>query len=144
MVTLHEILHKQKFKDTLDEELARNYSRGDYFLHFELMRIFERLRYLSNKYNNRFVKSFIRTVTDKIRSDYLEKFIVTAKQIFHKNEQSRTHSRPVEGSEQRAPQVKEDSKGKKGNTQKRDAALKERSEILIKLLEQGQIDTYFK
>ena len=93
LVTLHEILHKERFKDMLDEELTRNYARGNYYLHYEIMRIFERLRYLSNKYNNRFVKSFIRTVTNKIRSDYLERFIVTAIQIFNKNEQSRNHTR---------------------------------------------------
>lgn len=105
LVSLHEILHKQKFKDSLDEELTRNYARGNYYLHYEIMRIFERLRYLSNKYNNRFVKSFIRSVTNKIRTDYLEKFIVTAIQIFNKNEQSATHIRG-RFSEERAVKTK--------------------------------------
>lgn len=46
LVTLHEILHKEKFKKVFEEELARLYNRGEYYLHYELMRIFERLRYL--------------------------------------------------------------------------------------------------
>lgn len=101
------------------------------------MRIFERLRWLHNKYNNRFIKSFIRTVTEKIKNDYLIKFVSTAKQIFHKNEQGVRHERPSKkGEEESDGQPKEK---KKENQAKREKALEQRSRFLIGILNQGRI-----
>ena len=87
-----EILYDDDFKKSIDTELTTNYQRGAYYLHYYIIRIFERLRYLKNKYHeHRFMHNFISSLTFKMKIDFLDKFATLNANIFDKNEGGRTH-----------------------------------------------------
>lgn len=86
LVSLQEIIYNAGFKKIIDEDLMKNYQKGYYYLHYYIIRIFERLRYLKNQYSgHRFINNYISSLTHKLKVDFLDKFALFHANIFDKN-----------------------------------------------------------
>lgn len=136
-------MYNVDFKKSIEEVLAKNYQKGQYYLHYYIIRIFERLRYLKNRYSRyRFINNFISSLTHKMKIEFLDKFAMSNANIFDKNEGGRSHDPP--GLEGRESANKNDNIMEplaESNTlkEKRMKELGKRSRKLIKLLRMGQI-----
>ncbi len=63
------------FRKELDKELALNYSRGYYYLHYFIIRIYERLRWLTEYYyKHPYIRGMLNMITNKMRTMYLDVF----------------------------------------------------------------------
>ena len=122
----------------------KNYQRGYYYLHYYIIRIYERLRFLKNQYSSyRFISNFINSLTNKIKAEFLDKFATTSANIFDKNEGGRTHNSPRLDNKDviaKSDFIAEPVVEGKSLKEKRMKELDLRSKKLIKLLWTGEIE----
>ena len=72
------------------KELENNYSRGLYYLHYIIIRIYERLRWLRNYYyDHHYIRGILNVISNKMRKDYLEKFRNSMIRIFDRDEEGK-------------------------------------------------------
>lgn len=68
--------------------MALNYSRGYYYLHYFIIRIYERLRWLTEYYyQHSYIRGMLNMISNKMRTMYLDVFKEIALRIFDRNEE---------------------------------------------------------
>ena len=78
------------FRQELSKELTSNYSRGIYYLHYILIRIYERLRFLTDYYyNHNYIRGLLNVISNIMKKDFLEEFKLKMFRIFDRDEEKR-------------------------------------------------------
>ena len=84
--SLNYLQEDETFIKELSKELNNNYTRGYYYLHYYIMRIYERLRWILNYYYElKYIRGFLNKVTNKMKTIFLEEFKNSMYRVFDRN-----------------------------------------------------------
>ena len=123
------------FRGELGKELASNYSRGIYYLHYILIRIYERLRFLTDHYyDHNYIRGLLNLISNTLRHLYLEDFRANMFRIFDRDEEKR---HPIKEYGAQETQEKEQM------TQARQKELLKRCTLYLHKLVKGDIRNFF-
>jgi hypothetical protein len=118
------------FRAELIKELTLNYSRGYFYLHYFIIRIYERLRWLTEYYyKHSYIRGMLNMISSKIKADYLEEFRKSSLRIFDRDEEK--------GHEPPPPNTPTPIREKKPMTQPRQQELYKRCGLYFHKLVKG-------
>lgn len=134
--SMNYLLNDKTFMGELIRQLDSNYGRSRYYLHYYVIRIYERLRWLvSEYYEHKYLRGFLNLITNKLKKNFLLYFRDVHYIVFDKSEE-KLHGPETATLVDQAPK-------KKTMSQNRQKALKKRSKKLLHKLVEAGIKNYF-
>ncbi len=86
MYSLNYLQQDETFIKELNKELNNDHGRGFYYLHYYIMRIYERLRWLLNYYyEHKYIRGFLNKVTNRMKEVFLMQFKENMYRVFDRN-----------------------------------------------------------
>ena len=124
------LLMDETFLTELRKQLDANYGKYNYYLHYYMFRIYERLRWVLNYYyGHKYIRNFLNKITNKMKQVFLFYFRDSALNVFDKSEE-KLH-------DPNFPVHEEGERKKKAMSQNRMLALKKRARKLLSKLVQA-------
>lgn len=82
------LLNDKTFLNEIIKQLDANYARYKYYLHYFVLRIYERLRWILNYYYaHKYLRGFLNKITNKMKEVFLVYFKENAYIVFDKSEE---------------------------------------------------------
>lgn len=86
--SMNYLLTDQTFQTEIRKQLDANYGQYQYYLHYYLLRIYERLRWVLNYYyGHKYIRGFLNKITNKMKEIFLIYFKDNALNVFDKSEE---------------------------------------------------------
>ena len=84
---MYYLLSDEIFQSELKKQLDANYGAYRYELHYYIIRIYERLRWILNYYyGHKYIRGFFNKITNKMKDSFLLYFKNNALNVFDKSE----------------------------------------------------------